>query len=65
MGWEVLRYYEVFGRNLIDLHGVHHGTQGGNVWGRFKRETSREEGDIPFGVLQIHMVPDGDRGLTI
>jgi hypothetical protein len=65
MGWEVLPYHEVFGWNLIDLHGVHHGTQGGSVGARFKGETGREEGDVPFGVFQIHMVPDRDRGLII
>lgn len=36
-----------------------------NVKARFKGETDREEGNIPFGVFQIHMVPDRDRGLII
>ncbi len=34
----------------------------GSVRARSKEESDRREGDIPFGVSRIHVVPDRNRG---
>jgi hypothetical protein len=36
----------------------------GKCEGRLKEKTDRKEGDIPFGVVQIHMVLGRNRGST-